>query len=100
MRSLIVFLQGNGVYVVSIYQPMESVWSKRMKKIFGYLCLILSVVTWGVIALLPFIEISKGQVAVITTALVIAGEILFLIAIALLGKEVWQHIKAIFKGSK
>jgi len=71
-----------------------------MKKMFGYLFLILSLVAWGLVALLPFIDISKGQVAGITTALIIAGEALFLISVALLGKEAWGHIKAIFKRQK
>ncbi|NQZ53303.1 MAG: transporter suffix domain-containing protein [Piscirickettsiaceae bacterium] len=71
-----------------------------MKKMFGYLFLILSFVTWGVVVLLPFIDISKGQVAGITTALIVTGEVLFLVSIALLGKEAWEHIKAIFKRKK
>jgi len=71
-----------------------------MKKMLGYLFLILSFVAWGLVALLPFIDISKGQVAGITTALIIAGEGLFLLSIALLGKEAWEHIKAVFKRQK
>jgi hypothetical protein len=71
-----------------------------MKKMFGYLFLILSFVPWGVVAILPFVDISKGQVAGITTALIIAGQVLFLISIALLGKDVWERIKAIFKRKK
>ena len=71
-----------------------------MKKIAGYVCLVLSFAVWGVIALLPFVDISKGEVAAATTFLIISGEVLFLISIALLGKEAWEHIKAIFKRSK
>ena len=68
-----------------------------MKKIAGYICLVLSFAVWGVIALLPFIDISKGEVAAATTFLIISGEVLFLVSIALLGKDAWEHIKAIFK---
>ena len=71
-----------------------------MKKVLGYICLVLSFVTWGVIAALPFIDISKGEVAAATTFLIISGEVLFLISIALLGKEVWGKIKGIFKRTK
>ncbi len=46
-----------------------------------------------IIAALPFIDISKGEVAAATTTLIISGEVLFLISIALLGKEVWNKIK-------
>jgi hypothetical protein len=57
-----------------------------LKKILGYICLILSFATWGIIAALPFIDISKGEVAAATTILIISGEVLFLISLALLGK--------------
>jgi len=71
-----------------------------LKKIAGYICLVLSFAVWGVIALLPFIDISKGEVAAATTFLIISGEVLFLVSIALLGKDAWEHIKAMFKRNK
>jgi len=73
---------------------------QNLKKIAGYICLVLSFAVWGVIALLPLVDISKGEVTAATTFLIIFGEILFIVSIALLGKEVWEHIKAIFKRSK
>lgn len=69
-----------------------------MKKTFGYLFLVLSFIALGVIAALPFMDITGGAMATTTTALIISGEVLFLAAIALLGKESWLKIKAIFKG--
>lgn len=72
----------------------------NLKKVLGYICLGFSFVVWGVIAALPFMNISKGEVAAATTFLIISGEVLFLISIALLGKEVWGKIKGIFKGKK
>lgn len=74
--------------------------NRKLKNIAGYICLVLSFAAWGVIALLPFVDISKGEVAAGTTFLIISGEVLFLVSIALLGKEAWEHIKAIFKRSK
>lgn len=71
-----------------------------MKKAIGYVLLVLSVVPWAVIALLPFLEISRGQIAAATTVLLVSGEVAFLAALTLLGKEAWQHIKAIFKQKK
>ncbi len=71
-----------------------------MKKTIGYVLLFLSWVPWAIIALLPFSDLSKGQIAGATTILLIAGEVLFLAAIALLGKAAWGHIKAIFKPRK
>jgi hypothetical protein len=68
-----------------------------LKKAFGYLFLVLSFVAWGIIAALPFMDISNGEMATISTGLIISGELLFIAAIALLGKEAWLKIKAIFK---
>ena len=68
-----------------------------MKKTIGYIFLVLSFVPWGAIALLPFIDISKAQVAGATTFLIISGELLFWASIVLLGKEVWENIKGKFK---
>ena len=71
-----------------------------MKKALGYICLVLSFAVWGIIAPLPFMAISKGELAAATTFLVILGQGLFLISIALLGKEVWDKVKGIFKRNK
>ncbi len=68
-----------------------------MKKTIGYILLGFSFVPWAVIALLPFLEMSKGQIAGATTILVIAAEVAFIVSIALLGKETWERIKAIFR---
>lgn len=66
----------------------------------GYVFLILSFLVWGIIAALPFLDISNGEMASATTVLVISGEVLFLLAIALLGKEAWLKVKAIFISRK
>ena len=71
-----------------------------MKKTIGYILFVLSFVPWAVIALLPFLDLSKGQIAGAATILIIAGQVAFLASIALLGKEAWEHIKAIFKPRK
>lgn len=71
-----------------------------MKKVIGYILLILSFLAWGLIALLPFIELSKAQIAGATAGLVIAAEVLFWLSILLLGKEVWGEIKSYLKREK
>ena len=71
-----------------------------MKKVFGYLLFILSFCVWGLVALLPFLELSKGEIATATTLLIIGGEVAFLIAIALLGKDFWSKIKSLFTTNK
>ena len=72
----------------------------NVKKLIGYVFLVLSFLVWGVIAALPFTDMSNGEMASATTALIISGEVLFLLAIALLGKETWLKIKTIFKGKE
>ena len=68
-----------------------------MKKTFAYTLLALSVLAWGAIAALPFLDISIGKAAAITTALLIAGEVSFFVGIALLGKEAWEKVKSVFR---
>ncbi|MEH6628780.1 MAG: transporter suffix domain-containing protein [Motiliproteus sp.] len=71
-----------------------------MKKTIGYVLLVLSFVPWGLIAVLPFLELSKTEIAGATTILIVTAEVTFVAAIALLGKEAWAHIKARFKAKK
>jgi len=49
---------------------------------------------------LPFLDLLTGQIAGATTILIIAAETAFVASIALLGKEAWGKIKAIFKIKK
>ena len=71
-----------------------------MKKTINYTLLILSFVGWAVIALLPFLDLTATQIAGATTGLIISAEVAFFASIALLGKEVWERIKARFKPGK
>jgi len=77
------------------------VWRLRtagvLKRGLGYFFLVLSVVGPSAIVVLPFLNLSGGQIAGATTVLLIVGEGAFVIGIALLGKEVWGRIKALFK---
>lgn len=65
-----------------------------MRKTAGYALLVLSFLAWGAIVTLPFLKITIGEAAALTTGLIIAGEVTFYLGIALLGKEVWEKIKA------
>ncbi len=68
-----------------------------MRKAFGYALLVLSFLTWGAILTLPLFQISVGVAAALTTVLIIIGEVTFYLGIALLGREVWEKIKAFFR---
>jgi len=71
-----------------------------MKKIIGYFLFILSNIAWAAIAILPFLDLSIEMAATTTTALVVGGEVAFLLSIALLGKEFLEKIKDYFKRVK
>ncbi len=68
-----------------------------MKKTIGYTLFILSWLAWGVIALLPFFDLSTAMVATITTIMLILGEVFFWISTLLLGSEFMVAIKSFFK---
>ena len=64
-----------------------------MVKIIGYILLLLSCLMWGLIFITPWLDFSKSQIAVITTVLIIAGEILFYVSIIIIGKSFFFFIK-------
>jgi hypothetical protein len=68
-----------------------------MRKLLGYVLLVLSCVAWGAIPTLPFFDISVGQAAAATTGLIVLGEASFFLGVLLLGREVWEKIKALFR---
>ena len=68
-----------------------------MRKAFGYFLLVYSCLAYGMIAALPFFEISVGEAAAFITGLIISCEAAFLLGVALLGKEALAKIKAVFR---
>ena len=64
-----------------------------MKKVIGYFLFVLSFMAWAAIASLPFLNLSIEKSAALTTALIVGGEIAFVISIALLGKDFLGKIK-------
>ena len=67
-----------------------------MRHVIGYLLFVLSFMAWAAIAILPFLNLSIEMAAAITTALIVGGEIAFVLSIALLGKEFLGKIKSFF----
>ncbi len=68
-----------------------------MKKIVGYLLFVLSFVAWGVITLLPSMDLTATEIASYTTALVVLGEVFFWLSLVLLGKDFMSKVKAFLK---
>ena len=71
-----------------------------MKKTAGYLLLALSCLAWAAVFAMPLVDLSLEKAATLTAGLVIAGEVAFLLGIAILGKEAWEKIKAFFRKRK
>ena len=71
-----------------------------LKRNLGYFLLATSLLAWSLVLVVPFGEFTKTQMVAISTSLIIAGEVTFYVSILLLGKEIWEKIKGIFKRNK
>ncbi|MDN3692260.1 transporter suffix domain-containing protein [Chryseobacterium tructae] len=67
----------------------------NFKKTLGFIFFAITIICWIGAPILPFTDIPNK--AIVTTTVVIVGEVFFLSAIALLGKEYWGKIKQWFK---
>ena len=68
-----------------------------MIKITGYVLLVLSCLLFIMIPVVPWIDLSKSQIAGITTVLFIAGEVTFYLSLFILGRAFFDKIKARLK---
>jgi hypothetical protein len=68
-----------------------------MLKITGYVLFVVCCVLFLAIPVVPWLGFSKGRIAGITTALLIAGEITFYLSLFILGKSFYTKIKSKLK---
>ncbi len=66
-------------------------------KILGFVLLSVSCILFILIPVVPWFDFTAGQVAGITAGLLIAGEILFYLSLAILGKSFYNKIKSRLK---
>ena len=71
--------------------------NKEILKITGYILLSISSLLFILIPVVPFLHLSAGQIAGISTGLLIAGEILFYLSIFILGRSFYARLKNKFK---
>jgi hypothetical protein len=64
-----------------------------MIKITGYILLLICCILFLSILIVPWLGFSKGQIAGITTGLIIGGEITFYLSLILLGRSFFDKIK-------
>ncbi len=72
----------------------------NLKRNTGYFLLVISLLAWSLVLVVPFLDFNKTQIVAISTSLIIAGEVTFYLSILLLGKEMWEKIKGLFKRKK
>lgn len=65
----------------------------RITKPLGFSLIAASVLTWGAVFIIPFLDLEVLQIAGIITGLIIFAEICFFLAILLLGKTYWSRLK-------
>jgi hypothetical protein len=65
-----------------------------MLRLFGYILLVISCLSFLSILIVPWVGFSKIQITGITTGLIIAGEILFYLSLIILGRSFWDKIKS------
>ena len=96
-------MENFSIYIIlydGIFSVYYTVRQMTLKKVAGYILLALSCLAWAALFALPLFEISVGEVAALTTGLIVAGEATFFLGIALLGREAWEKIKAVFRIGK
>lgn len=67
------------------------------KKTIGFIILGLACLIWIITPMIGFLNLTDRQLAIYLPLLIVLGEIFFLIAIALLGKEYWIKVKTFIK---
>jgi hypothetical protein len=71
-----------------------------MLRLTGYIILGVSCILFIMIPVVPFLGFSTVKIAGITTGLIIAGEILFYLSLAILGRSFYDKIKSKFRFRK
>ena len=67
------------------------------KKTIGFIVLGFACIIWVITPLIGFFNLTNKQLAIYLPLLIVSGEIFFLIAITLLGKEYWIKVKNFMK---
>lgn len=71
-----------------------------MVKTIGYILFLISCLSFLMILIVPWLGLSKIQIAGITTGLIIAGEVLFYLSLFILGRSFYDKIKSKLKFRK
>lgn len=70
---------------------------KQHLRILGFILLIIAIVCWIATPIVAFLNWDNTTKATWVSLLFVVGEVAFILSISILGKEVWNKIKLIFK---
>lgn len=68
--------------------------SGKFRRTAGYLLLAASAIAALAVFVLPFLDVSFTEGAVVVVALVILAEVAYFAGLALAGRDLWQRLKA------
>jgi hypothetical protein len=68
-----------------------------MRALIGWILMVASFVVWGAIALVPLLEVPTAMAASVAVGMLIASEVIFLVSIALLGKDTVRRLMQRFR---
>jgi hypothetical protein len=63
----------------------------------GWVLMAASFVVWGAIALVPLLDVSTATAASVAVGMLVASEVIFLVSIALLGKDTVRALMQRFR---
>ena len=75
---------------------MQELWDRNRLKV-GWTLMGLSLVPWGIAAAIPFAGLSVATAAAVVTGLLVLAEVIFALAVLVLGRTVWRKFKDRFK---
>ncbi len=69
----------------------------KFRRTAGYALLAVSMLAWPATLTLPFFDVTLAEGAAIATSIVVGAEILFLIGLVLVGRELWQRLTSLLR---
>lgn len=64
----------------------------KFRRTVGYALLAVSMLAWPATLALPFFDVTLAEGAAIATSIVVGAQVLFLIGLALVGRDLWQRL--------
>lgn len=66
----------------------------KLRRTVGYALLAVSMLAWPATLTLPFFDVTLAEGAAIATTIVVGAQVLFVVGLVLVGRELWQRLVA------